>query len=222
MICALMCAIAVYLTKGASYDPHAATMCEMEIAHLEAIEKSLPSDEAYVEVTSAEYGFLKPNYFEFKASVKRPHIGDSFVAGMHEQKYASLVENVRAAVREEISGIEKKIDELKASRQRKRTHDASGEIPIAQAAIDFGVSRQTIHNWEKYETESSPYNKSNQYGYYAALRKDSNLREAYYKLVEIVKNYNKAKTAFKKSGKRFRVKFAPFQEGWMSRQIKQA
>ena len=74
MICALMCAIAVYLTKGASYDPHAATMCEMEIAHLKAVEKTLACDEEYIIVSNAEYGFLKPNYFEFKASVKRPHV----------------------------------------------------------------------------------------------------------------------------------------------------
>ena len=222
MICALMCAITVYLTKGASYDPHAANMCEMEIAHLEAVEKTLACDEEYIIVSNAEYGFLKPNYFEFKASAKYQYASNLVcLKGSFEQNQASLVENIRLAVREEISGIEKKIDSLKIPKQRKRTHDVNDEIPIAQSAIDFGVTRQTIHNWEKYETEASPYNKSNQYGYYSALRRDLNLREAYYRLVEIVQNYNKAKTAFEKNGRRFRVKFAPFQEGWMSRQIKQ-
>ena len=95
LICALMCAIAVYLTKGASYDPHAASMCEMEIAHLEAIEKTLESDEAYVEVSSVEYNFLKPNYFGFKTSAQYQEIGDSIITGVYEQKYASLVDTLK-------------------------------------------------------------------------------------------------------------------------------
>ena len=59
LICALMCAIAVYLTKGASYDPQEAELCRQEICHLELICATLPEDISYVEVPPFEYYTLK-------------------------------------------------------------------------------------------------------------------------------------------------------------------
>ena len=240
MIAVLLAAIAFLRCKGEMQYADEIARLEAELDNCERIEcrieqesTTVANDELYV-VTDDELVTLSPIWhkiFGLLRTLERSGNGINTSIARNSSAFCYKLLNInvtqvalcdiRLAVREEISGIEKKIDSLKVSRQRERTHDANGEIPIAQAAIDFGVSRQTIHNWEKYETESSLYNKSNQYGYYAALRKDSNLREAYYKLVKIVQNYNKAKSAFEKNGKRFRVKFAPFQEGWMSRQIKQ-
>ena len=130
-----MCAIAVYLTKGTSYDPHAASMCEMEIAHLEAIEKTLESDGAYVEVSSVEYSFLKPNYFEFKASTQYQYAHNSIITGVYEQRYASLVDTLKT-LEKDIKAIKSGINTIKSG------------VTYSVSMLATGEDR--INPWEKF------------------------------------------------------------------------
>ena len=70
LICALMCAIAVYLTKGASYDPQEAELCRQEICHLELICAALPEDTSYAEVPPFEYHTLKKYFLKNRRLTK--------------------------------------------------------------------------------------------------------------------------------------------------------
>ena len=116
-----------------------------------------------------------------------------------------------------------KADKDKASRRENKKLTAKGvEGALTQedVARDFEVSRQTVIKWEEKETESGPYNKSNKFGYYTALRLDPNLRGAYNELVKTIKIFRNAQREAKKAGIRFRVSFERFNEQYAKHNAK--
>ena len=116
-----------------------------------------------------------------------------------------------------------KADKAKASRRENKKLTAKGvEGALTQedVARDFEVSRQTVIKWEEKETESGPYNKSNKFGYYTALRLDPNLRGAYNELVKTIKIFRNAQREDKKAGIRFRVSFERFNEQYAKHNAK--
>lgn len=106
-------------------------------------------------------------------------------------------------------------------RKRKQTAKrVAGSLRQEDVARDFGVSRQTVNEWEKNETENGPGNKSNPYGYYKALRLDKNLRGAYDELVSRVKIFFRAKAEAEAKGTRFRWTFVQFNEKYAKHNVK--
>lgn len=83
-------------------------------------------------------------------------------------------------------------------------------------AKDFGVTRKTIIEWERNQTEDAPGNTSNDYGYYKSLRTNIDLRGAYDQLVASVKNFNKARALAKQNGTRFAMTFVTFNEKYLA------
>lgn len=115
-----------------------------------------------------------------------------------------------------------KADKAKTTRRKKKltAKGVDGGLTQEDVARDFEVSRQTVIKWEENETESGPYNKSNKFGYYTALRLDPNLRGAYNELVQTVKIYRNAQREAKKAGVRFRVSFERFNEEYAKHNAK--
>lgn len=138
----------------------------------------------------------------FNSSPEAPVNKEAYAA---VESFCSCLVGVSEAIREE-----KPIKNQKGKkRTAKRFHDSLTQEDVAN---DFGVSRQTVGQWEENETENGPYNKSNQFGYYKDLRLNPDLRGAYYELVQVVKMYRGAQSKAKNAGKRFRIKFERFNE----------
>lgn len=147
--------------------------------------------------------------------------GTGYTVGDVLLRELSLIDDATAEMKREDAKRAKAV-KAKTTRQKKKltAKGVDGALTQEDVAKDFGVKRQTVINWEKKETENGPYNKSNKFGYYSALRLDPNLRGAYNELVQRVKLFRKTQRDAREAGVRFRVSFVRFNEEYAKHNAK--
>ena len=167
------------------------------------------------------------NYARYllKGGVIRRAIAKSIIAAHIDEAIHNEHERTRKQIEESERRIESWKDGLLAIfnpvvsfikwvMPRFKSRERSDEITQEQVARDLGISRETINRWETRQTVNGPENKSNKYGYYKELRTNTDLRGAYYELVNCVKRYQTERRKAAKSCHRF-VTFVRFHEEWL-------
>ena len=135
------------------------------------------------------------------------------------QELNTAISNLSTAMRKEL-GSQQSQKRGSVRKKKLTAKSVDGGLSQDDVARDFGVTRQTVLLWEKNETENGPYNKSNKFGYYSALRLDPNLRGAYDVLSQAVKTFRNAQREAKKAGTRFRFSFERFNEKYAKHNAK--
>ena len=147
--------------------------------------------------------------------------GTGYTVGDVLLRELSLIDEAAEAKRRDSKNAKAGKSKVSGRKKNKMTaKGVEGALTQEDVARDFGVSRQTVIKWEENETENGPYNKSNKFGYYTALRLDPNLRGAYNELVQAVKMYRNAQRDAKKAGVRFRISFERFNEQYAKHNAK--
>lgn len=123
-----------------------------------------------------------------------------------EHKLIDKIEAFNVAMTsEDVKKREKTAHAVGHSTPISRDRASDGDLTQDDVAADFGVTRQTVANWERGK-------KKNPWGYYKELRLNSDLRGAYNLLAGSAKAYNRAKAEARRRGVRFRTSFVAFNE----------